>query len=182
MRKPEKYIYIYTHALPCEKELFNAALADYAVRVGADISKSAVAREEGGKPYLTGNTGIHFSVTHTNTLWACAFADAPVGLDAEMLSRKAREGIAERFFHPDEIAAIHNGADFFDIWTAKESYVKYTGEGIRNNFHTFTVIDGDGIAESVNGVQLRAWEMREHKFALCSKREAEIRFIDMEHI
>ncbi len=49
--------------------------------------------------------------------------------------------IAERFFAPNEIRYIKGGGDFYEIWTRKEAYVKYTGRGIAQGLDTFSVVD-----------------------------------------
>ena len=53
--------------------------------------------------------------------------------------------IANRFFHFDEIDALDADtvSAFYNIWTAKEAYVKYTGDGIDGDFSAFCIFDLD---------------------------------------
>ena len=117
-----------------------------------------------GKPCFEEYPGIHFSISHSGPFWCCAFGDAPVGLDiqahalgkatlsedtgdadgTERLRQRMRR-ISGRFFHPSERAWLDNGGDFFAIWTAKESYVKFTGEGMHRSFESFAVADENGL-------------------------------------
>lgn len=112
----------------------------------------SVARDARGKPSLPQFPQIHISVTHSGKWFVCAVSPAPVGIDLQehtLLHRETMEQarqrycrIAQRFFHPDEAAyvALDPGARFFRIWTAKESYVKYTGHGVDAMFDRFCVL------------------------------------------
>lgn len=117
---------------------------------------------EHGKPYFPDAPDVHFSISHSGAFWVCAFSDRPVGIDLQVHGGKRRDRdaadaahdmnrIAERFFHPAERRYLQRHTcdipekmeqDFYDIWAAKESYVKYTGNGIGESFRTFSVSDG----------------------------------------
>lgn len=112
----------------------------------------AVARDSRGKPYLPQLPHIHISVTHSGKWFMCAVSPVPVGIDLQEPSplhtetgKQARQRycrIAQRFFHPVEAAYIIQDPDtrFFRIWTAKESYVKYTGRGMDAMYDRFCVL------------------------------------------
>lgn len=109
-----------------------------------------IARGEKGKPYFPNNPRLHFSVSHSGKLFACAFASFPIGLDIQENKKRADESercikIARRFFHPDEVDALERSAvsAFYKIWTAKEAYVKMTGQGIDGEFGDFCIFDLD---------------------------------------
>jgi phosphopantetheinyl transferase len=135
---------------------------EYCGMVSPDYAGLCVTRDSHGKPYFAKPllAGVHFSISHSGRYWAALFARTEVGLDIEDLS--VREGmpparmasIAERFFAADEIEYIGIGdaddshravpasADmlnrFFRVWTAKESYIKYTGRGISEGLASFS--------------------------------------------
>ena len=50
--------------------------------------------------------------------------------------------MAHRFFHPveAEFVTLESFYRFFGVWTARESYVKYTGQGIDASFSEHCVI------------------------------------------
>lgn len=85
--------------------------------------------------------GLHFNLAHTRGLVCCALSwRRTVGIDAEC-TRPMRDAraIAERFFAPDEAAAVaaagppgsaYEAAAFRDLWTLKEAYVKALGLGL----------------------------------------------------
>lgn len=99
-------------------------------------SDTLVLRNQNGKPFFPDHPDIHFSVTHTKNHWLCVFADNPVGIDAELSSRKITNGekIMERFFSPGERAAVTENTtqktELISIWTKKEAYLKVKGLGV----------------------------------------------------
>jgi phosphopantetheine--protein transferase-like protein len=110
---------------------------------------------ESGKPRFVDKhlADVHFSVSHSGGFLALAFSDSKVGIDIEDLSRRHNDAeryrkLARRFFTVNEANYVSNGLSgddvkrrFFLVWTAKEAYVKYTGEGIAENFKRFSVRD-----------------------------------------
>ena len=128
-----------------------AALASEYCRL-AELSAGdlTVARTERGKPYFPNTPSLHFSVSHSGDVFACAFSDEPVGVDIQEYKNRPDEAercrkIAARFFHRDEIDALEADtvSAFYNIWTAKEAYVKLTGQGIDGDFSEFCIFDLD---------------------------------------
>lgn len=78
-----------------------------------------------------------FNVSHCKGLAVCAVGSVPVGIDAEP-PRAVRESMVSRICTAGESAWIAAQNDkmyaFSRIWTLKEAYTKYTGEGIRHPF------------------------------------------------
>ena len=63
------------------------------------------------------------------------------------------------------------------MWTAKESYVKFTGEGITDDFSSFSVVDGKG-RFGVGGTVLRHLPFLEnYALCLCTAEEAETEIV-----
>ncbi|MCL2684204.1 MAG: 4'-phosphopantetheinyl transferase superfamily protein [Synergistaceae bacterium] len=116
-----------------------------------------IVRAEGMKPFFAPDVGLHFSVSHSGKYWVCALSSQAVGIDIQSRVCEYERGIATRYFHPDEHEYLTRVgySDFFRIWTAKESYVKYTGEGINDNFQTFSSVIGNCITDTINGAQIR---------------------------
>lgn len=111
-----------------------------------------VARAERGKPYFPACPQIQFSVSHSGAYVVCAFAGIPVGVDLQEHTRLSGETeeeaavrfrkMAHRFFHPLEAKFVEEDSyrHFFRIWAARESYVKYIGQGIDASFSEHCVI------------------------------------------
>jgi 4'-phosphopantetheinyl transferase len=110
-------------------------------------TQPAIKRGEKGKPYFASAPGLHFSLSHSGDYCACAFHTRPVGLDLQAHVTCRREAIARRFFHPQECAYLESVGfePFFQVWAAKESYLKYTGAGRTGGLGTFSVADAGGL-------------------------------------
>lgn len=124
------------------KLLLRAALCD---RLKVQNSELEFAVSEKGKPYLKNCTGVHFSISHTDSLVAVALSNSEVGVDVEAVRPLKHNGYT-KFLTPDEQAYI--GADstttkqrFFEVWTKKEAYFKRSGEGIGAKSATVSVLD-----------------------------------------
>lgn len=111
-----------------EKLLKTAALS-----YGADeseLQRAEILRGAYGKPSFSG-LNIHFSISHSENLWACLMGPACCGLDVQYIKPCNFRKIAGRFFSLDEQKIVEKEGQegFFRVWTAKEAYGKYTGEG-----------------------------------------------------
>ena len=91
--------------------------------------------ESHGKPYLRDCPDIFFNISHCRRGIACAVMDKPVGIDIEEI--QFDEGLAKVIFNPEELGAVRSADEpavkFTEIWTRKESFLKLTGEGLRDN-------------------------------------------------
>ena len=111
-----------------------------------------MSRTSRGKPTLPGLPQWHISVTHSEKWFICAVSPLQVGIDLQVHSLLHGETgqqaaaryckIARRFFHPAEAdyVALAPQDHFFSVWTAKESFVKYTGKGVDSHFDAFCVL------------------------------------------
>ena len=104
----------------------------------ASIAPSEVKIEitKSGKPFFENIAGLHFNISHSGSEVSIAFSTNPVGFDMEVLDRK-RDclAIAERFFTAEESREVKMAGDsanklFVKLWTAKESMLKLSGEGL----------------------------------------------------
>lgn len=91
-----------------------------------DRALPEVAYTANGKPYLR-DCELHFSLAHSGRIAAVMLADAPCGIDVELLRPDMEERLRARCMHPAERAA---GLDFFEVWTRKECIAKLTGRGL----------------------------------------------------
>ena len=113
---------------------------------GIDGSAVRIGEGEYGQPWLPEWPEIHFSLSHAGKWALCAVSGLPVGCDAER-SGRGNLRVAERFFHPEEKAALAKENDpeardllFTRIWTRKESYVKAIGKGVSFPLQSFSVL------------------------------------------
>jgi 4'-phosphopantetheinyl transferase len=101
-----------------------------------DPAQLKLSYSDRGKPFLEGNS-LQFNVSHSHGLALYAFArDRAVGIDLEYIREIEVESLAQRFFSDREFRQIQSltpplqTATFFRYWTAKEAYLKATGEGL----------------------------------------------------
>ena len=101
-------------------------------RAAPQLTDCTLARQAQGKPWFPAAPELHFSISHSGGRWVCAFADAPVGLDLQAHRPCRALALARRFFAPEEAEWLcsRGEAAFFDLWCAKESWLKYTGRGL----------------------------------------------------
>lgn len=98
-----------------------------------------------GKPYFKDYTDIHFSLSHSGNMAVLAISDAEVGIDVQE-DRGYSEKIAKRFYHAKEYKILEKAESvsectklFYQIWTGKEAYIKYTGKGMSQDLRSFSV-------------------------------------------
>lgn len=131
------------------------AVSGFCSRVGMDIPPQAAlttARTELGKPYFPALPHLHFSVSHSGEYWGCAISDQTVGFDLQEREKpknetyegmlRRHEKMAHRFFHPVEAGFVSQDCrhNFLTVWTAREAYVKHTGQGIDRFFSEHCVV------------------------------------------
>lgn len=101
-----------------------------------------------GKPLLlNASDDLRFNIAHSGAKALIAVANArEVGVDIETIEQdRDLEGIAHRYFRPEEYAALARLSDaerpaiFTRVWTRKEAYLKARGTGIRGGLASFAV-------------------------------------------
>ena len=130
-----------------------------------------------GKPYFLHAPQLHFNLSHSGRHWLCAFSGAPVGLDVQQHRACQKQALARRFFSPAEQAFLErtSHAPFFDLWCAKESYLKFTGEGL-SGLEAVCTVSPEGGFPSVPGVNLQLLPLfAGYSACLCTASPAEIR-------
>ncbi len=168
-------IYLYTCAMSdveSSQQKIIACAETYAKTLCIDLPETLVIRRKDGKPYFENAARILFSVSHSGTIWACAFGSMPIGLDIQQHGSCNMHGVSNRFFHPDEQAYLlaNDYQGFFDVWVAKESYVKYTGRGIDDDFASFSVIRDGMLAKRMeDACFLHVHTLPNYSLCICSK-------------
>ena len=116
-------------------------------RMNLGTVSGQIFRTRRGKPYFK-EVPIEFSVSHTGNLWVCLMDLEPVGVDVQEIRECRSDKIAERYYTQDEQAyALAMGeSGFFQIWTRKEAYAKYTGTGLSQEMKRFSTLRDDSAA------------------------------------
>ena len=124
-----------------------------------------------GKPYVPNTDNVTFSISHSGSVAAGALltGGGEVGVDIERVDREngvRHERIAARFYTDAERAFIDASDDresaFYTVWTRKEAYLKYTGDGMTR---PLTEVDTVRLPDGVSVVN-RVIEAADGEYAL----------------
>jgi len=89
---------------------------------------------ENGKPYLPEHPEICFNWSHSGSYIVTAVCGVPVGIDIQEMKSSDVGRLAGKILNPQEVQEFLQSDDprgyFFREWVLKESYVKWTGEGL----------------------------------------------------
>lgn len=154
-------------------ELILRAACDYMSEKGHDFSglSTEICRTEKGKPYFK-ELPLAFSVSHTDDLWVCLVSDREksVGVDIQQMRKARFQRIAGIYFTEDEMELMDKDEEknFFAIWTRKEAYAKYTGEGLTKKLSEVSTINN-------SEVEFIEFDLREDvKGACCASQKGEL--------
>ena len=115
---------------------------------------SGLARTPQGKPYFPGYPDFKYNISHSGRYAVCGMIcggrdPQPVGIDIQEIPSDPERAlkIADRFFSEPERESLHElvrAGDstsalllFCRYWTARESYIKLTGRGLAELFHSY---------------------------------------------
>lgn len=123
---------------------------------------------EHGKPVLIGHEDFFFNWSHTRDAFVLAVAESPVGIDMERRRphREARR-LAERFFAEKELSYVTGESSgledrFFEVWTRKEAFTKYTGSGLTVDLRSFDVTEDSALT-----AELTTFQLQDYIVSLC---------------
>ena len=163
---------------------------DKALSLGAGLLLACMLKDAGvddmrldygehGKPRLRACPEIHFNLSHSGTMVACAVACEPVGVDVEQ--RIAYEQrLAEFCFGHNERAWILEQPDvdeaFTRMWVRKESYLKLSGIGLVDDLPSIDVVP-----KAAQKGDLWFWERELGGYALsiCTHHEPRVQLVHM---
>jgi len=85
--------------------------------------------KSGEKPSFKGETGLHFSLSHTEGLALCALSDSPCGTDCERI-REVKMRVWQRTMGENELLWANAPEKLFMLWSLKESFLKLSEKGL----------------------------------------------------
>lgn len=119
-----------------------------------------------GKPYIEGNP-VYFSLSHSGTRGMFALSDGPVGVDLEILKKRERTGVLNRFGERER-AEIACERDFLKHWTAREAYVKLFGLEIAKMWRRLEFFGGELFFDGQKtNAQVRFYDLYYGVAAVC---------------
>jgi len=162
-----------------------------------NIDQIEILKNTYGKPYII-NPPIYFNISHAGEWVACAISGQNIGIDVELIKNENKDilDIARRFFHKEEYLFLRAKEEsecitaFYDLWTLKESYIKWIGTGLTtplNSFY-FNISDNQIFVTDINQVAhpfFRQYPISGYKLSVCSTIPCfpdQIDFVDMKEI
>ncbi|MFI3251374.1 MAG: 4'-phosphopantetheinyl transferase superfamily protein [Eubacteriales bacterium] len=95
-----------------------------------------------GKPYFPTHPHWHFNLSHSKEFVVCALGETPLGVDIQCC-RVGSPSLIKRVCSAEEVAWLatqpNQGLGFACLWTLKESFVKYRGDGVGNGIKLATL-------------------------------------------
>lgn len=122
-------------------------------------AKVEIVREDGRKPRFDTDEA-HFNLSHSHGVMMLGISHAPIGVDIE----KVRSIDFEKFSFIDAECE----EEFFERWTERESYLKWTGQGLTAlkceipesaHFEHFPVYDGYHACVCAEEQNIRAFDI-----------------------
>lgn len=116
--------------------------ADVLLQIALGRSDLPIETNEFGKPFVSDVPGFHFNLSHSGRYVVLAYGDREVGVDVQQHTAGNTDALARRWFSPEEYAYAEGSRQrFYEIWTAKESYVKYLGKGLCMDLRAVSVLN-----------------------------------------
>lgn len=141
-----------------------------------------VVYNEFGKPFMNHMDEFSYNLSHSGKWVVIAYGSSEVGIDIEEI-QSGKEDIADKFFTEEEKSFIHAATGrertkrFTQIWTLKESYIKYLGTGLSTRLNSFSVNALDGVVTNQNGETQKRLRLKSYLFdtdyylSVCSTEE-----------
>ena len=124
----------------------------------------SIARGKRGKPLFPDFPQLRFNLSHSGRLTLCALSHLPVGVDIEQL-RPRGASLPRYALTAAEYAAWEAAGGgwpaFYALWTRREAWCKYTGQGLKPQWKqdipatglSFGAYCGEGWQASVCGLE-----------------------------
>ena len=115
------------------EDALRCVAADALLRYALGTEGYSVEKEPSGKPRIPERPDFHFNLSHAGHWVVIAWGGSPVGVDVEQWDpRTNHRAIARRYFTEGEQGYIREDtlARFYQVWTAKESIIKFWGTGL----------------------------------------------------
>lgn len=121
--------------------LLNHALKEF------DLTEKAITIDihSNGKPFIKELPDFFYNISHSGEYAVLAAGNSEVGIDIQKVSTTHNFNIAKRFFTESEYHYLKSLdheksiSEFFRLWSIKEAYLKFTGEGLSGDLSSFSV-------------------------------------------
>ena len=138
---------------------------------------------ENGKPYLVGEDGAYFNLSHSGEMAVCAFSDEEVSIDIER-NKEFKDELINYVFDKREIRVVKDKASdaastnamYTSLWTIKESLMKYHGQGLSMDPRTIFIDIENGFTpyhkgEKYEDLHFTRLSVDDYQICVCSSYE-----------
>jgi len=160
-----------------KRTLYGDLMARYLVCDKLKLSNSQLIfyKNEFGKPFLKDYSDFYFNISHSGVWVVCVIGEKEVGIDVEQI-KPVDISIAKRFFSKNEYQNLMQRPEqfrveyFYDLWTMKESYIKYRGEGLSIPLNSFDVCTGGDSLDNLSYLYFSQPLLDiDYKLSICSE-------------
>jgi 4'-phosphopantetheinyl transferase len=129
-----------------DTQSINEIFVKYCIQqvTGCKLCDVKIERDENGKPYVSNFIELYFNLSHSHNLLICVISEKQVGIDVEFIKKYTVSDKLVAFFSNIEWAYIQSFQNkahpFYELWTLKESYLKYLGVGLKKRLKSFEII------------------------------------------
>ncbi|MCQ9634350.1 4'-phosphopantetheinyl transferase superfamily protein [Chryseobacterium sp. WG23] len=146
----KKDILKYRRWQDAQLSLLGRVLLEHGLNAHYGIRGAEIGRLSNNKPFLKGHT-VHFNISHSKNLVACAIADYPIGIDIEFSDDSINYLDFQFQMTAGEFEEIHQSEDqinsFFTYWTKKEAVLKAEGSGMMIPLDSFEILNNECLIE-----------------------------------
>lgn len=126
-----------------QEDKLRCVVAEALLKTALGTDRFQIEKNDCGKPYIQDRPDFYYNLSHSGRYVVIAWGKTEVGIDVQQHDATTnREAIAARFFAPDEQEYARQDLQrFYEIWTKKESFLKYNGKGLHMALRSFSVLD-----------------------------------------
>lgn len=126
-----------------QEDKLRCVVADALLRMALGTQTYQIETNEFGKPHIKGCEGFFYNLSHSGRYVVLAWGNSEVGVDVQQHGDGVNtQAIARRYFTSEEQRYMQEDPQrFYEIWSKKESYVKYTGHGLNEGLRSFSVFE-----------------------------------------
>jgi 4'-phosphopantetheinyl transferase len=145
---------------------------------GADWKNISIKEGQYGKPYIEGDETFKYSLSHSGDYVLCATDNDDIGADIQEM-KSYKMAMAKRFFEKSEYNRIDKCIEedrikeFYRVWTAKESAVKYSGRGMGEGIEHIVTNDSYSVIKNIaleEELKIKLYdEIEGYMVCVCSK-------------
>ncbi len=140
-----------------------------------------VYKDDRGRP-LTDREDLWVSASHTGEWVFCGLSEEPLGIDAQVVTTvRNRDRLVERFFTKEEADWLSGREEeaFFDLWSRKEAFAKYTGRGIAYGLQRIQTVTEGAPAEKIGSVRMTGAKLPDNVYFACAGGKGDLQWIDV---